>query len=87
VWGFFFLFVSSFAIVTILLTATGLDEETAYSSAAACITNLGPALGLAGPNYAGLSDTAKIILSVSMLLGRLEIYTLLVILTPTFWRD
>ncbi len=87
VWGFFFLYIASFAVMTIMLTATGLDAETAYSSVAACITNLGPALGRAGPNYAGLSDAAKIILSVAMLLGRLEIYTLLVLLTPAFWRD
>ena len=72
--------------MTILLTATGLDAETAYSAVGACITNLGPALGLAGPNYADLNDTAKVILSVAMLLGRLEIYTLLVLLTPAFWR-
>ena len=87
VWGFFFLYIASFAIMTILLTATGLDAETAYSSVGACITNLGPALGKAGPNYAGLNDVAKVILSIAMLLGRLEIYTLLVLLTPAFWRD
>ncbi len=87
VWGFFFLYIASFVVMTILLTATGLDAETAYSAVGACITNLGPALGQAGPNYASLNDTAKIILSIAMLLGRLEIYTLLVILTPSFWRD
>jgi len=87
VWGFFFLYIASFAIMTMLLTATGLDAETAYSSVGACITNLGPALGQAGPNYAGLNDVAKVILSIAMLLGRLEIYTLLVLLTPAFWRD
>ena len=87
VWGFFFLYIANFAVMTILLTATGLDAETAYSTVGACITNLGPALGDAGPNYAGLNDVAKVILSIAMLLGRLEIYTLLVILTPAFWRD
>jgi len=87
VWGFFFLYIASFAVMTILVTATGLDEKTAYSSVAACLTNLGPALGDAGPNYAGLNDSAKVILSVAMLLGRLEIYTLLVLLSPAFWRD
>jgi trk system potassium uptake protein TrkH len=87
VWGFFFLYIASFAIMTILLTATGLDAETAYSTVGACITNLGPALGMAGPNYAELNDVAKVILSIAMLLGRLEIYTLLVLLTPAFWRD
>jgi trk system potassium uptake protein TrkH len=86
VWGFFFLYIASFAVMTVLLTATGLDEITAYSAVAACITNLGPALGEAGMNYASLNDTAKVILSFAMLLGRLEIYTLLVLLTPAFWR-
>jgi trk system potassium uptake protein TrkH len=87
VWGFFFLYIANFAVMTMLLTATGLDAETAYSAVGACITNLGPALGDAGPNYASLNDPAKIILCIAMLLGRLEIYTLLVILTPVFWRD
>ena len=87
VWGFFFLYIANFAVMTILLTATGLDAETAYSAVGACITNLGPALGQAGPNYASLNDTAKVILSIAMLLGRLEVYTLLVLLTPAFWRD
>ncbi len=86
VWGFFFLYITSFAVMTILLTATGLDAETAYSAVGACITNLGPGLGLAGPHYADLNDMAKAILCVAMLLGRLEIYTLLVLLTPAFWR-
>jgi trk system potassium uptake protein TrkH len=87
VWGFFFLYVAAFVVMTILLTATGLDAETSYSAVGACITNLGPALGQAGPNYASLNDTAKVILSIAMLLGRLEIYTLLVLLTPAFWKD
>jgi trk system potassium uptake protein TrkH len=86
VWGFFFLYITSFAVMTTLLTATGLDAETAYSAVGACITNLGPALGLAGPHYADLGDTAKVVLSAAMLLGRLEVYTLLVLLTPVFWR-
>jgi trk system potassium uptake protein TrkH len=87
VWGFFFLYIASFAIMTVLLTATGLDEITAYSAVAACITNLGPGLGKAGINYAELNDVAKVILSVAMLLGRLEIYTLLVLMTLAFWRN
>jgi Trk-type K+ transport system membrane component len=86
VWGFFFLYIANFAVMTILLTATGLDAETAYSAVAACITNLGPALGQAGPHYAELSDTAKVVLCAAMLLGRLEVYTLLVLLSPAFWR-
>ena len=87
VWGFFFLFITSFAVFTVLLNATGIDSVTAFSAAAACITNLGPGLAEVGPNYSELHDTAKLILSVAMLMGRLEIYTLLVLLTPAFWRD
>jgi trk system potassium uptake protein TrkH len=87
VWGFFFLYIANFAVMTMMLTATGLDAETAYSAVGACITNLGPALGDAGPNYASLTDPAKLVLCLAMLMGRLEIYTLLVILTPAFWRD
>jgi trk system potassium uptake protein TrkH len=87
VWGFFFLYIANFAVMTMMLTATGLDAETSYSAVGACITNMGPALGNAGANYASLNDTAKLILCAAMLMGRLEIYTLLVILSPVFWRD
>ena len=86
VWGFFFLFIASFAIMTMLLTATGLDMVTSYSAVVACIANMGPALGDAGLHYAALNDPAKIILSFAMLLGRLEIYTLLVLMLPEFWN-
>jgi len=86
VWGFFLLFIASFAIMTMLLTATGLDMVTSYSAVIACISNMGPALGEAGLNFASLNDTAKVILSFAMLLGRLEIYTVLVLLMPEFWR-
>jgi trk system potassium uptake protein TrkH len=86
VWGFFFLFIFSFAIMTMLLTATGLDMVTSYSAVIACIANMGPALGEAGLHYASLNDPAKVILSFAMLLGRLEIYTLLVLMLPEFWH-
>jgi trk system potassium uptake protein TrkH len=85
VWGFFLLFIASFAVMTMLLTATGLDMVTSYSAVVACISNMGPALGEAGLNFASLNDTAKVILSFAMLLGRLEIYTVLVLLLPEFW--
>ncbi|RKZ67970.1 MAG: potassium transporter, partial [Gammaproteobacteria bacterium] len=87
VWGFFFLFIASFAVMTMLLTATGLDMVTSYSAVVACISNMGPGLGEAGPHYATLNDPAKIILCFTMLLGRLEIYTVLVLFVPTFWYD
>ncbi len=87
VWGFFFLYVASFVMITIALNAVGVDPVTAYAAAAACITNLGPGLGDVSANYASLNSTAKVILSFAMLLGRLEIFTLLVLFSPAFWRN
>ncbi|NOR19041.1 MAG: potassium transporter [Xanthomonadales bacterium] len=87
VWGFFFLYVASFVMITIALNGVGVDPVTAYAAAAACITNLGPGLGDVSANYASLNSTAKLILSFAMLMGRLEIFTLLVLFSPTFWRD
>jgi len=87
VMGFFFLFIASTVLMTLLLRATGLDLVTAFSAVAACITNLGPGLGEVGQSYAALNNPAKVILAFAMLAGRLEIYTLLVLLTPAFWRN
>ncbi len=87
VWGFFFLYVASFVMITIALNGVGVDPVTAYAAAAASITNLGPGLGDVSTNYASLNSTAKVILSFAMLLGRLEIFTILVLFTPAFWRD
>jgi len=87
VWGFFFLYVSSFVMITIALNGVGVDPVTAYAAAAACITNLGPGLGEVSANYASLNSTAKVILSFAMLMGRLEIFTLLVLFSPAFWRN
>ncbi len=86
VWGFFALYVASFSVMYLALASTGLDLMTAFSAVAASINNLGPGLAGVGANYAGLDDTAKWILCFGMLLGRLEIFTLLVLLTPAFWR-
>jgi trk system potassium uptake protein TrkH len=86
IWGFFFLYVASFVLITIALNGVGVDPLTAYAAAAACITNLGPGLGDVSANYASLGPAAKIILSFAMLMGRLEIFTLLVLFTPAFWR-
>ncbi len=85
VWGFFALYVASYIAMYLALTLTGLDLMTAFSSVAACINNLGPGLGDVGLNYAGLNDPAKWILCFAMLLGRLEIFTLLVLLSPAYW--
>ena len=86
VWGFFALYVASFTVMYLALAATGLDLMTAFSAVAACINNLGPGLGTVGANYADMHDPGKWILCFAMLLGRLEIFTLLVLLTPAFWR-
>ncbi len=86
VWGFFSLYVASFVLMYLMLTATGLDLITSFSAVAACINNLGPGLSQVGAHYADLHDPAKWILCFAMLLGRLEIFTLLVLLSPTFWQ-
>ena len=86
VWGFFALYTLSYVILALAMTATGVDLVTAFSAVTACLNNLGPGLGAVAENYSGISTSGKWILCVSMLLGRLEIFTLLVLLTPTFWR-
>ena len=69
-----------------VLVALGLDQVTAFSAVAATINNLGPGLGDVGTDFASLPDSAKWISIFAMLLGRLEIFTLLVLFTPAFWR-
>jgi len=86
VWGFFSLYVIAFIIILIALMFTGLDQITAFSATAASINNLGPGLGEVAANYGGISDSAKWILSFSMLLGRLEILTLMALMHKAFWR-
>ena len=86
IWGFFAVYISSFVLLTILMVMAGLDEVTAFSAVAACINNLGPGLGGVSATFASVSDNAKLIAVAAMLLGRLEIFTLLVIVTPEFWR-
>ena len=87
VWGFFASYVAVFSIALLLLMATGLDQITAFSAVAACLNNLGPGLGDVGAHYGAISDMAKWVLSLTMILGRLEIFTLLVLLSPAFWRS
>jgi trk/ktr system potassium uptake protein len=86
VWGFFATYIAVFAILLLALMATELDQVTAFSALAACMNNLGPGLGKVGQHYGNINDVAKWILCFAMLLGRLEIFTLLVLFTPTFWR-
>lgn len=89
VMSFFFLFASCFALLAVGLGLTGLDFITAVSGAASAIANVGPGLGpVIGPsgNYATLPDSAKLLLCLGMLLGRLELFTVLILLAPSFWR-
>lgn len=86
VWGFFALYIASFTTMYLALALTGLDLMTSFSAVAASINNLGPGLSSVGINYISLNDPAKWILCFAMLLGRLEIFTLLVLLTPAYWR-
>ena len=86
VWGFFATYVGCFTIMMLVLLATGLDQVTAFSAVAACLNNLGPGLGEVGLHYGDINNTAKWVLCLAMILGRLEIFTLLVLLSPAFWR-
>ena len=89
VMSFFFLFITTFGLVAAALGATGLDFITAISGAATAISNVGPGLGdIIGPsgNFATIPDSAKWVLGAAMLLGRLELFTVLVLFMPNFWR-
>ena len=85
VWGFFSIYIISFIILLLFVLITGVDFESAFSAVGACLNNLGPGLGIVSENYASINSASKGILAFAMLLGRLEIFTLLVILTPMFW--
>ncbi|MCO5786931.1 potassium transporter [Pseudomonas sp. G11-1] len=86
VWGFCSVYVFTFALLFLLLLGTGLDFVTAFSALTACMNNLGPGLGDVAAHYGDMTATVKWILSFAMLLGRLEVFTLLVLLTPMFWQ-
>ena len=86
---FIYLYILIFFISTALLSLTGLDFVTSISAAATSISNVGPGLGdLIGPNgnFSSLSDYSKWILSLTMILGRLELFAILVLFLPSFWR-
>ena len=86
VWGFFSLYVFISAALGLLLMALGLDAVSAFSAVAATLNNLGPGLGEVGSHFQSVPDAAKWVLTFAMLLGRLELFTLLVIFTRAFWR-
>lgn len=86
VWGFFSAYIGVFIILTLVMMGIGLDEITAFGAVAATLTNLGPGLGDVAATFATVPDAAKWVGCVAMILGRLEIFTLLVLFTPVFWR-
>lgn len=87
VWGFFSVYVMAYMFMLLVLLATGLDITTAFTAVGASINNLGPGLGEVSQTYGNMPDSSKWVLCLGMLLGRLEVFTLLVLLTPQFWRD
>lgn len=88
IWGFFFLFLGLFIVAALIMASLGLDLVSAFASVAASIGNIGPGLALVGPtkNYLAIPLVGKWILIFCMLLGRLEIYTVIVLLMPEYWR-
>ncbi|TPE55251.1 potassium transporter [Maribrevibacterium harenarium] len=86
VWGFFSAYLLVYVMLMIGLMATGIDQVTAWSAVAATLNNLGPGLGEVAANFASINDPSKWMLCFAMLLGRLEVFTLLVLFTPMFWQ-
>jgi trk system potassium uptake protein TrkH len=86
--GFLALYMGLFGLCSVVLAGLGVDFVTAFSAVAASIGNIGPGLGLVGPigNYASIPDLGKWLLIWCMLLGRLEIYTVIIFLVPEFWK-
>ncbi len=87
VWGFYGLYIAMFCLFSLLVMATGVDLVTAVSAVATCINNLGPGLGEVASTMQGMNDAAKWMLSLVMIMGRLEVFTLVVLFTGDFWRN
>ena len=86
IWGFFAVYLILFISLMALLMLLGMDMTTAWSALGATLNNLGPGAGAVAQHYADVEDSVKAVLIFSMLLGRLEIFTILVLLLPTTWR-
>jgi len=85
VWGFFAVYVVLFAIMMMIMLADGVDQVTAFSAVAAALNNLGPGLGDVASGFGSLSNLSKWVSIIAMVLGRLEIFTLLVLISRSFW--
>ena len=86
VWGFFAAYALVFVCIMIAFIASGLDDYSAFGATAATLNNLGPGLGAVASNFQDVSTMGKWVAILAMLFGRLEVFTLLVLFTPTFWR-
>lgn len=86
VWGFFVVYIIVFAITMLAVMFDGLDQVTAFGAVATCINNVGPGLGKVSANFTAVSDLSKWFFAFAMIMGRLEIFTIFVLLTPAFWR-
>jgi trk system potassium uptake protein TrkH len=86
--GFIFLYFMTLATITFVLLITGMDFISALTATLACVNNFGPGLGVVGPanNYQSLTDFQTWVCTFGMLVGRLEIFTVLILFTPQFWR-
>ena len=87
VWGFFSTYALVFIVCMLALLLTGMDELSSFSATAAMLNNLGPGLGQVALHFNDVSNASKWIMILAMLFGRLEIFTLLVLFTGTFWRN
>lgn len=86
VWAFFGIYIAVFGVMMLLLLGQGMSPMTAFSAVATCLNNLGPGLEDVASDFSMVPDASKWIFSAGMLLGRLEIFTVFVLLTPLFWR-
>lgn len=86
--GYFIIYILTVLVVTFIVTTAGIDVFSAFSASLGSIGTIGPGFGMMGPskNYGFLPDYIKYVLAFAMLIGRLEFYTLLVIITPWFWK-
>ena len=87
VWGFFAAYIAVFVVFQLLMMAGGMDKVSAFGAVATCINNLGPGLGEVGTSFASVPDPLLWPLSLVMIIGRLEVFTVLVLLHPSFWRS
>jgi len=87
VWGFFSVYALTFVVLMLMIMACGLDQLSAFAAIATCMNNLGPGLGEVSQTFAQVSDASKLVAVLAMLIGRLEIFTVLVLLHPAFWRS